>query len=65
MIKYENQCCDCDIPCTGCRRQHTAVMVCDDCGDEDCDLWYGEDGKQYCSTCITHHLEKVEVTDDA
>ena len=61
MIIYENQCCDCDLPCIHCGREHTPVMICDDCGDEASELWYGEDGKEYCEYCIKKHLEKVEV----
>ena len=61
MITYEDQCVGCPQGCINCGRKHSLVLICDDCGDECEELWYGEDGKQYCECCITSHLEKVEV----
>ena len=63
MIKYEDQCCDCQIePCMSfCSRKSVPVLICDDCGDEVSDLWYGNDGRQYCKYCITGYLDKVNV----
>ena len=63
MIKYEDQCCDCDMPCVGCRRKKTPVLMCDDCGDDELELWYGADGKMYCKYCICRHLDKVVIED--
>ena len=65
MIRFENQCVGCppEMDCFGnsCRYKNVPVLICDECGDETDEMWYGEDGKQYCHYCITHHLEKVEV----
>lgn len=65
MIKYENQCVGCppERGCMGesCRNRNVPVMICDDCGDEVQDLWYGNDGNQYCKYCITGYIEKVVI----
>ena len=34
MIRYENDCCGCDIPCIECGRKHNPHFYCDKCGEE-------------------------------
>ena len=61
MIEYRNNCVGCPQGCGNCGRDKQLTLVCDDCGDEVQDLWYGDDGKQYCKYCITGYIEKVRV----
>lgn len=60
MIKYENQCVDCGLPCMGndCKYRHVPVYICDCCGDEAVDL-YMYDDEELCIDCIISRLEKV------
>lgn len=60
MIITENNCVQCE-DCRNCGRDHQKIGRCDDCGDQTNELWYGEDGKQYCKWCITGHIEKVGI----
>ena len=62
MITYEDQCvgCPAEICFPFCSKTHVPVLICDDCGDEVSDLWYGNDGRQYCKFCITGYIDKVE-----
>lgn len=66
MIRYENQCCDCNAalyPCIGemCSRRHVKIYECDDCGEEvEARELYDFDGEQLCIDCIRGRLEVVE-----
>ena len=62
-IVFENQCVGCPQGCIDCGRRRVPVMICDDCGDPESELWYAEDGKMYCKYCITRHLDKVVIED--
>ena len=64
MIRFENQCVDCPQGCINCGRKHTLVLTCDDCGDDTDELFYGNDGGEYCMYCLTKHVEKVEIEGD-
>lgn len=62
MIKYENGCVDCSLPCLGsfCPLYNEKHYYCDECG-EDCDtLYYSDNGEELCNTCILDTLEKVK-----
>jgi len=65
MIKYENQCVGCppERGCMGesCRNRNVPVMICDDCGDECQELYYGTDGQEVCNVCLKHHVDKVVI----
>lgn len=60
MIKYENDCVDCPQGCIECGRKKVKYFICDDCGDYVNDLYYGDDGGEYCGSCLTEHVEKVK-----
>ena len=34
MLKYENDCVNCALPCIDCGRKHVPHMYCDSCGEE-------------------------------
>ena len=59
MIEYENECCDCGLPCLGnsCPNRNVPHFYCDDCGCEE-DL-YEFENKQLCIDCIKERLVKV------
>jgi hypothetical protein len=58
MIKIENDCVCCDIPCIDCGRKRTPHYYCDKCKEETTIYEY-EDG-QYCIDCIKEKLTVVE-----
>ena len=64
MIKIEDNCVGCppEIGCLGntCKYRNVKVFICDDCGCDSDELWYGDDGNMYCKYCITNHLERVD-----
>lgn len=63
MVKTENECCDCGLPCTYESCQYWAVtrLYCDECEEENQLYWF--DGQQLCLDCIEARLERVEYDD--
>ena len=64
MITERDECCGCAVPAYPCRgdscpRRHTAVLICDECGDE-VEKLYKVDGMQLCSRCALNELEEVD-----
>lgn len=64
MITERDECCGCateSYPCLGDSypRRHTAVLICDECGDE-VEKLYKVDGMQLCSRCALNELEEVD-----
>lgn len=61
MIKYENECVDCGLPCIGdrCKYRNVPRLYCDQCGEES--ELYHYDGEELCLDCIKKRLEKVEL----
>ena len=57
MVRIEDDCCGCVLPCIDCGRRRTVHHYCDKCGDE-VDLYIFED-QELCISCITDMLEKV------
>ncbi len=64
MIFYENECVDCpkEIGCVGksCPNRHVPHTRCDDCQDEDVDL-FEYDNEELCIDCIEKRLAKVAI----
>lgn len=64
MVKFENDCCDCGMPCTcTCNLKKVPHFYCDGCNEEVDDLYEYEDG-QYCVDCLLQLVPKVEVSDE-
>lgn len=61
MVRIENQCVDCGLPCIGkaCRYYRVKVLICDECGDE-VDTLYQFEGEELCGDCVLKRLEVVE-----
>ncbi len=57
MIKFENQCYGCDIPCVGssCSQLNVEVHYCDTCGEE---AIYSIDNEDFCYECLKDYLEQ-------
>lgn len=64
MIRTENECVDCGLPCTyqSCPYWAVTRCYCDECGTEQ-DVLYWWDGQQLCLDCIEAQLERVEIYD--
>lgn len=60
MIKRENECVDCGLPCLGssCPNRNVIRIYCDKCGEEG--KIYHYDGEHLCIDCIEEALEEVE-----
>lgn len=54
MIKVENECVGCDIPCIGgrCALTHVRRFYCDKCGEEVDTLYWSDRGEQLCLWCM-------------
>ena len=57
MIKIENHCVGCDIPCIDCGRKAVEVYYCDKCGDE-LDEVYEDDGEHLCEEHLLERYRK-------
>lgn len=51
MLKIENECVGCAIPCIDCGRKRVPVYYCDRCGDQIDDI-YESDGEELCESCL-------------
>lgn len=60
MVKTENECVDCGLPCMGdsCPNRKVTRYYCDKCKEEA--TIYHYDGEELCIDCIAGRLEKVE-----
>lgn len=60
MVKIENDCCDCGLPCLGgsCSNRNVPHYYCDECKDE-AKLYEYED-EQLCEACLLKRIPVVE-----
>lgn len=63
MIRRENECVDCGLPCMGssCPNRNVIRIYCDKCGEEG--KIYHYDGEHLCISCIEESLQEVEADD--
>lgn len=61
MMKIENHCVGCDIPCVDCGRKAVEVYYCDECGDELDEVYEDENEKHFCVDCLLKKFKKVFV----
>ena len=59
MVKVENGCVDCGLPCIGaaCRYNRVVILRCDRCHDEVEEL-YEVDGEDLCEDCLKKEFRK-------
>lgn len=58
MIRRENDCVDCGLPCfDSCKWKNNPHYYCDECGEEE--TLYEFDGQQLCAKCVLKNLKKV------
>jgi len=62
MVKYENECVGCGLPCLGdsCPNRHVPRYYCDECGEE-IDAYFDVNGEMICDDCI--HDVLIEIFD--
>lgn len=55
MIKHENECVDCGLPCLGdsCKYKNVRRLYCDCCGEETDELYKNYDGDELCHKCMS------------
>ena len=60
MIKIENECVNCGLPCifSACPYYKVVRFYCDECNDE-AELYFFDD-EELCLDCIEKRLERVE-----
>jgi len=58
MVRYENDCVDCGLPCIDCGKKRTPHYYCDECKEEE--TLYEYDGGEFCGTCLLKKFTKVE-----
>ena len=58
MIKYENQCVECGLPClqTSCPWTHVEVHYCDECEKNEADYTVGD--SEFCAGCLDKIMNK-------
>lgn len=62
MVRTENECVDCGLPCIyeSCPYWAVTRLYCDECGNEE-EVLYWWDDEQLCLYCIEARLERVDV----
>lgn len=60
MVRYENECVSCGLPCLGnmCPNRNVKRLYCDKCGDE-AETLYEYDGMELCENCVLSELPNV------
>lgn len=62
MVRTENECVDCGLPCIyeSCPYWAVTRLYCDECGNEE-EVLYWWDDEQLCLYCIEARLERVDI----
>lgn len=63
MVKTENDCCGCELPCIDCGRKRTVHTYCDECKEET-EVLRECDGEQLCEKCLLARFPIVEVENE-
>ena len=60
MVRYENRCVDCGLPCMGesCQNRNLPVTYCDECGEEIQEA-YEVDGEELCDGCCLSRFRRL------
>ena len=62
MVKIENDCVSCGLPCIGnaCRFREVEHRYCDKCGDELGHEYYDVDGEDLCEYCLKERFRVMD-----
>lgn len=62
MVKIENECVSCGLPCIGnaCKYRNVPRRYCDKCGDEIDSEWYDVDGDELCEYCLKERFKGMD-----
>ena len=58
MMKIENQCVHCDIPCVNCGLKRVPVYYCDRCKEETGEDVYDDGEEELCEPCLLKKYRK-------
>lgn len=63
MVRVENDCVDCGLPCIGeaCPLRHVEHRYCDKCDEEIGGEYYDVDGEELCEYCLKERFRVVEI----
>ena len=56
MMRIENECVCCDLPCINCGRKHVEVYYCDTCQVELDEEKYRYNGYEFCFECFVREV---------
>lgn len=64
MVRIENDCVGCDLPCLGnsCPYKNVPHVYCDECEAEE-DKFYKYEGQYLCQDCLLQQFEELDVAD--
>lgn len=63
--EFRNDCCGCEPRFCGadCNLEHVPYLICDDCGDDNCEELYVVDGEELCEDCFLKRFPKITIDD--
>ena len=63
--EFRSDCVGCGLPCLheGCKYYSVPYLICDGCGNENCEELYIVDGEELCEECALERLPKSTIDD--
>lgn len=68
MKEWRNNCMGCSTesyPCLGdaCKYRHVPYLICDECGDDNCEELYVVDEEELCEDCFLKRFPTITIDD--
>ena len=68
MKEWRNNCMGCSTesyPCLGdaCQYRHVPYLICDECGDDNCEELYVVDEEELCEDCFLKRFPTITIDD--